>query len=240
MLDSMKQTADLHPLFTEHDVRGVVFDLDGTIINSATDIIDGMRLTFAQEGLGTLPEDYFPDNLHGTCAGIIQYILTDMGWPVPADLAPLQAVYVNNYTTLNHKNTHLYPGVQDVLHACRDAELAMGICTNKIHASAVTAIQQVGLDGMFDFITGADTWAQAKPSSLPLLETIRMLGLQPENCLYFGDTSVDAQCARDAGVRFVLHKSGYGDPALDSTSQHFSFEQWDELLLTSTKADPVL
>lgn len=231
MPDLIKPNLCLHPLFSAKDVHGVVFDLDGTIIDSAADILHAMRLTLEQRGIGSLPDDYFPDNLHGTSAGILRFIIDDMGWAIPQDLAPLQAAYIENYTGLRHQNTYLYPAAQDVLQACREAGLPLAICTNKVHANALTAIQKVGLNGTFDFVTGCDTWAQAKPSPVPLLETIHMLGLEPEHCLYFGDTSVDAVCARDAGVRFVLHEAGYGDAALKTQNPHFAFRHWEELLL---------
>jgi|SRR5690606_27297122 len=224
------QPSRLHPLLARPDVRGVVFDLDGTLIDSAADIIEGMRLTFRQANLGTLPQDYFPDNLHGTGEGIMRAILADMGWPAPADLTPLRTRYVENYFSLGHRTTRLYAGCHEVLRACRDASLAMGVCTNKVYRSALGVTRKLGIHGLFDFITGADTWRQAKPSPLPLLETIRMMGLAPEQCVYFGDTSVDAECAKAAGVRFVLHSSGYGDHALKGTPQYLAFRQWDELL----------
>ena len=233
MLDSTQTDLGLHALLQRDDVRGLVFDLDGTIVDSAADIINGMRLTFQQAGLGILPQDYFPDNLHGTSEGIMRDILDDMGWPAPADFAPLKIQYVQNYSSLGHGTTRLYDGVQDVLNTCRSASLAMGICTNKVHASALAATHKVGIHSLFDFISGSDTWAQSKPSPIPLLETIRMLGLETEQCLYFGDTSIDAQCARDAGVRFVLHASGYGDQALKDAPRYFSFGHWGELLSCS-------
>lgn len=230
MREAMEQAINLHPILMENDVRGLVFDLDGTLIDSAADILHGMRLTFHQAGLGLLPDDYSPSDLHGTGEGIMRSIASDMGWTMPADLTPLRARYVENYAAMGHRNTRLYAGAQDVLNACRDASLPMAICTNKLHASALTATRKVSIDTHFNFITGADTWSAAKPSPIPLLETIRMLGLRPDQCLYFGDTSVDADCARQAGVRFVLHQSGYGDQALKSMSQHFAFQNWSELL----------
>ena len=229
MSASIENNVVLHPLFTSDDVDGLVFDLDGTLIDSAEDILHGMRLTFEQAGLGRIPDDYIPDNLHGTSDGIMLFIMAEMGWAAPADLEPLHARYIENYAAINHQNTRLYDGVLDVLNACREAALPMGICTNKIHASALAATEKVGIRDMFDFITGADTWAQAKPSPVPLLETLRMIGLSPERCLYFGDTSVDAMCAQEAGVRFVLFESGYGDQALKSTSQYFAFNDWRAL-----------
>lgn len=226
----MKDDLKLHHLFIENDVRGVVFDLDGTLIDSAADILQGMRMTLEQAGLGKVPDDYFPQNMHGTAEGILRSIVADMGWSMPADFQPLKARYLANAATLNLQHTQLYAGALDVLQACREASLPMGICTNKAHAGAMVATRKFGIHEMFGFITGSDTWAQAKPSPVPLLETIRMLGLEPGHCLYFGDTSVDAECAAAAGVRFVLHEAGYGDENLAGQPTHFAFSDWNELL----------
>ena len=226
----MKHDLDLHPLFMENDVRGLVFDLDGTLINSAADILRAIQLTLEQAGLGPIPPDYFPDNMHGTSEGVMRSIVSDMGWTQPVDYASLKTQYVGIYAGLGHARTHLYENVLEVLRACRLASLPMAICTNKVHANAISATRKLGIHDYFDFISGADTWAHPKPSPLPLLETIRMLGLEPGQCLYFGDTSVDAECAQAAGVRFVLHESGYGDRNLGNGSRHFSFRHWNELL----------
>lgn len=230
VLSGMKFDLALHSLFSENDVRGIVFDLDGTLIDSAPDIIQGMRLALEETGIGVLSDDYFPNNLHGTSDGIVRSIIDEMGWTQPDDIKAIQAAYLKHYTTLQHESTQLYAGVQDVLQSLHRAGLPMAICTNKVHASALTALQKVELDSLFSFVTGCDTWPQAKPSPVPLLETIRSLNLQPQHCLYFGDTSVDAMCAHDANVRFVLHEAGYGDHALKSQTQYFRFGHWHELL----------
>ena len=221
----------LHPLLLQDDVQGLVFDLDGTLVDSAADILGGIRETFRQAGYGEVPDNYFPENLHGTSDGIMRSIMNDMGWTVPADLRDLKELYYVVYARRAHAATRLYAGAADVLNQCR-GRLPMAICTNKIHRNAVQACQALGIDGYFSFISGADTWPQAKPSPVPLLETIRELGLQPQHCLYFGDTSVDAECAAAAGVRFVLHESGYGDTALHSLPRIHAFSRWPELLAT--------
>lgn len=220
---------DLHPLFLDDDVRAIVFDLDGTLIDSAADILHGMRLMFQETGLGQLPDDYFPDDLHGTGAGIMRSIAADMGWTLPSDLSSLHETYIRHYTDIRHRNTRLYDGADTILKAVHQAGLPLGICTNKVRANALTAMKATGILDLFSFVTGCDTWEQAKPSPVPLLETIRMLGSTPAQCLYFGDTSVDALCARDAGVRFVLHESGYGDNDLHELPRHFTFSSWKEL-----------
>lgn len=220
--------SDLHPLF-DSDVRGIVFDLDGTLVDSAADIIAAMRLTFADAGFGMLPRDYFPENLHGTTEGIMRSVAADMGWVIPEDLDALRRSYVAHQLSMSERTIGLYDDVLPVLQACREAGLKLAICTNKSHAGALAATAHVGIRDYFDYITGADSWAQAKPSPVPLWETIRELGLAPQQCLYFGDTSVDAQCAQAADVRFVLYESGYGDPEVQNYPRHFAFRQWKDL-----------
>ncbi|WP_227870604.1 HAD family hydrolase [Orrella marina] len=230
----MRSEIGLSPLFLREDVEGVVFDLDGTLIDSAADILGGIREAFLTAGFGQVPDDYFPDNLHGTSDGIMRDIMRDMGWPVPDDLSEIKAVYYDVYARRGHASTRLYPDVQTLLQVCRDTlpEVPMAICTNKVHRNAMAVTQILGITPYFSVISGADSWGQAKPSPVPLLETIREMGVSPEKCLYFGDTSVDAECAERAGVRFVLHESGYGDPALEGMSRFHAFRQWRELLST--------
>jgi phosphoglycolate phosphatase-like HAD superfamily hydrolase len=221
----------LHALFNQADVRGLIFDLDGTLIDSAQDIVGSMRDTLREMGYGEVPADYCPDNLHGTSDGIIRDVMRDMGWKAPDDLSEVKATYYRIYAARGHANTRLYPDVGELLQQCSGA-FPMGVCTNKIYRNAVSVTDTLGIRQHFATITGADSWAEAKPSPVPLLETIRTMNLRPEQCLYFGDTSVDAQCAERAGVRFVLHESGYGDPALDAMPRHHAFKAWKELLGT--------
>src|SRR5690606_13825025 len=218
-----------HSLLTQDDVKGLVFDLDGTLIDSAADILGGIRETFRVAGYGEVPDSYCPDNLHGTSDGIIRAVIQDMGWAQPRDMTQLKQLYNQVYAARDHRETRLYPLVQDVLRGCADI-LPMAICTNKIHRNALTVTDKLGIQGHFSVISGADSWGEPKPSPVPLLETIREMGLQPEECLYFGDTSVDAMCAASAGVRFVLHRSGYGDTALQGMGHYHAFERWEEMM----------
>ena len=231
----MKQDLALHPLLLDN-VAGVVFDLDGTLIDSAGDIVRGMHMTFEQAGLGALPAGYVPDNLHGTTESIIRFIAADLGWALPADVNSLTDLYLANAATLGLRHTQMYEGALDVLKSYADSGIAMGICTNKSEAGALFSTRRFGIQEMFGFITGCDTWGAAKPSPIPLLETLRSLDVEPAQCLYFGDTSADAECAWAAGVRFVLHEAGYGDPDLRDLPRHLGFGNWNELLVTEDQA----
>lgn len=226
----MKDLSQLHPLFSENNVRGVVFDLDGTLIDSAADILQGMRMTLEQAGVGVIPDDYRLGNVHGTADDILRSIIADLGWQANQDYDALHERYLANAVKVNLQRSRLYDGVLDVLDACRHAGMPLAICTNKAFAGALAATQKFGIHERFTFITGCDTWDQAKPSPVPLLKTLDMISLTPEECLYFGDTSVDAECAHSAGVRFVLHTSGYCDQAVENWPAIHRFQAWKELL----------
>lgn len=226
----MNDNLQLHPLLRNNDVRGVVFDLDGTLIDSAADILHGMRLTLEQAGVGTMPEDYFPDNLHGTSAGILRSIVDDLGWSKNQDFNALERQYLVNAASINLERTRLFSGALAVLKALKATGLPMAICTNKTYAGAIAAVQKFNIHGLFDFITGCDTWDEAKPSPMPLLKTMEQIAVPAEDCLYFGDTSTDAECAHAAGVRFILFEAGYGDSQLGTWPAHFAFNDWNELL----------
>lgn len=226
----MENVAHLHHALLANDIKGLIFDLDGTLIDSAKDILQALRLSFAQAGIGDLPDDYIPSDLHGTGEGIMKSVIEDMGWTGPSDFKAFRKVFIDNYTHLQPRQTHLYPAVIDFLTAAKRSGLIMGVCTNNTQASAKITTQRFGLDSFFSFTTGADTWSVAKPSPVPLIETIRMLDLQPEECVYFGDTSVDAEAALGAGVRFALHTTGYGDKALKGKPTFLAFKHWQDLL----------
>src|SRR5690554_830270 len=233
---SMDDTLNLHPLFSENQVRGVVFDLDGTLIDSAADILTGMRMTLEQAGIGVLPDDYRLGNLYGTADNILRSIIQDMGWNGQQDYAALHQQYLKNAVAVNLQRTRLYEGVLDVLNQCRAAGLPLAICTNKAHAGAMAAVHKFHLADLFHFVTGSDTWEASKPSPLPLLKTIEKIGVPPEECIYFGDTSVDAECADAAGVPFVLHASGYCDEQVSSWPALHAFKEWKELLAGEEQA----
>src|SRR5690606_33815742 len=138
----MEHALTLHPLLADRHVRGLVFDLDGTLIHSAPDILHSIRVTLEHAGFGKLPEDYFPDNLHSTSMGILRDIMLDMGWTVPGDFSSLRREYLANYRALGHRNTRLYPDVQEFLYACKEAGFSLAICTNKVRDLAISALGQ--------------------------------------------------------------------------------------------------
>ena len=117
-------------------------------------------------------------------------------------------------TTLRHYNevscdrTVLYPGVADALSRLRDQEHRLGLCTNKPEAPARHVLQQLGISGYFDAVTGGDTLTVRKPDPAHLLATFDALGASDER-VFVGDSEVDAETARRAKIPFLLFTEGY-------------------------------
>lgn len=226
----------LQPAWAAPAFEGFVFDLDGTLIDSAPDILRGLRQTFADLGVGLLPQDYRPAHLPGTIEAIMQAMVDDMGWSLPCSLAEVKAAFGQRYAALPAPSSALYPGVAQVLAAIHATGRPMGICTNTTHASAVAIAQRLGIAHYFGCISGLDSWAQSKPSPEPLLRTLSVLGVAPERSLYVGDTLVDLQCAEAAGVPYRLHGAGYGRMDLPARVQRLQFSHWNEWLVGANAA----
>jgi phosphoglycolate phosphatase len=118
--------------------------------------------------------------------------------------------YNKHYAKQAHTNSILYPGVYELLHYLDGIEIALGVCTNKDEASARQALEKMSILKFFTCVTGGDTTPYAKPHSMPLLHTLKMMNVAPEQSLLIGDTHVDALCAQQSKIGFIHYQNGYG------------------------------
>jgi phosphoglycolate phosphatase len=182
----------------------IVFDLDGTLIDSAPDI-----RRIASASLATLGAA--PLSLEETRAFIGEGIETFVARMRAArDLgqerqAPLLADMTARYEEA-HSDTVTYPGVPEVL-ARLAREYRLGICTNKLRSPCLKVLRHLGLAEHFGAITGGDNPQGRKPDPAPLFATLMALGEGP--CLFVGDSEIDAETAERAGVPFLLFTEGY-------------------------------
>ena len=106
--------------------------------------------------------------------------------------------------------TLFFPGVRRDLDLLRQNGLKLGICTNKPHALTMLVLKSLNIDHLFDFVLGADAAPRRKPHKQHLLSVIEGLGITPDDAVYVGDTDIDLECAKSAGVRFFLVNWGGG------------------------------
>ncbi len=200
-------------LFT--GVQAILFDLDGTLIDSAPDLggaADKMRL---DRGLPALDASLYRPMAGAGARGMLAVALKIE--PDHADFEALSNEFFNNYEQCMTHNTYAFEGVHELIAALVRAQLPWGVVTNKSTRFTHPLTQAMPLFATAQTIISGDTTAHAKPHPLPLLEAARQLGVAPQHCLYVGDDERDIVAGLAAGMGTIAATYGYLGPHTDIT-----------------------
>lgn len=191
--------------------NALIFDLDGTLIDSASDIAKALNVGFMLNGWPELDPDHVETFLGNGPRRLIVDILEDLG--IGYDEAQVQRAfegYLKAYMDDPAGRTRFYPHVREDLVSLREAGIRLGICTNKNHTVTGKVLEQLGLADLFDAAIGADAVPACKPDPGHLLAVADAMGLADDSWAYVGDTRVDQQTALAAGVAFFVVPWGGG------------------------------
>lgn len=213
------------------DMRTVIFDLDGTLADTAGDLIAAANTALAS--LGHPPQLTMGNDDAIAFAGgraMLRLAATRMGHADPEALAnsgyqPLLDAYGAAIDT----HTTLYPGAVPAVDRLRAAGDATGICTNKPEGLAVTLIDRLGLTSRFPALIGADTLPTRKPDPAPLLETIARLNGDLSRAVLIGDTITDRKTAAAAGIPCILVTFGPTGRAVSDLAPEALLDHYDDL-----------
>lgn len=203
--------------------NALIFDLDGTLIDSACDIAKALNVGFMLNGWPELDPDHVEAFLGNGPRRLIVDILEDLD--IPYDEAQVQRAfegYLQAYMDDPAGRTRFYPHVREDLVALRDAGIRLGICTNKNHAVTGKVLEQLGLADLFDAAIGADAVPACKPDPGHLLAVADAMALADSTWAYVGDTRVDQQTAHAAGVAFFVVPWGGGPLVEISAAQRLN------------------
>lgn len=188
-----------------------VFDLDGTLIDSAPDIAAALNVGFRGNGWPQLDPQYVERFIGNGPHRLITDILDDQD--IPYDDAAVERAfqgYLQTYLDDPAGRTRFFDHVPEDLAALRAAGLRLGICTNKNHAVTGKVLEQLGLAHLFDAAVGADAVPACKPDARHLMAVAEAMELQPGTWAYVGDTLVDQATAKAAEVPFYAVTWGGG------------------------------
>ena len=189
------------------DIRAVLFDLDGTLIDSASDLGAAADKIRTSRGLPPLPlDDYRP--MAGAGARGMLGVAFDIT-PEHPDFDALRSEFLSNYDACLLDRTRAFEGVADLLQAIEMAQLKWGIVTNKHERFTLPIAKRMALLSQAATVISGDTTPHAKPHPAPLLEAARQLQLQPSQCIYVGDDERDIVAGRAAGMHTVAAAWGY-------------------------------
>ncbi|HEV7490681.1 MAG TPA: phosphoglycolate phosphatase [Rhodanobacteraceae bacterium] len=192
-------------------VRAILFDLDGTLVDTAPDITAAVGATLHQLDRPPLDDAIVRSYIGRGVDVLLHRVLTGArdGNAALDVHRHAREVFLDHYGAHNGRTARVYDGVREGLAHAKRLGLALCCVTNKPQAFSDALLAQVGLDRYFEFAQGGDALPKGKPDPAPLLHAAARLGVAPASCLMVGDSSNDAIAARAAGMPVVLVGYGY-------------------------------
>lgn len=197
-------------------IKAVLFDLDGTLIDSAPDLAAAADKLRTDRGLPSLPYEVYRPMAGAGARGMVGVALGVM--PEDAAFIPLRDEFLVNYERCMTERTHAFAGVAELLAGLQSRQLAWGVVTNKAARFTEPLTQGMPLFASARAVVSGDTTPHAKPHPAPLLEAARRMGLAPMHCVYVGDDERDIVAGRAAGMGTVAATYGYLGTQVDTAA----------------------
>jgi phosphoglycolate phosphatase len=193
-------------------VAAVLFDLDGTLLDTAPDMVAALNTLLREAARPALPfATVRPFVSHGS-GRLVRLGFPDAG---PDALRELQQRYLDVYSAAVGVHTRLFPGMERVLAALSDWRIPCGIVTNKPGWLTDPLLAQLGLTERFVCVVSGDTVSERKPHAMPMLHAAQLAGVAADSCVYLGDAERDIQAAHAASMIGLVATYGYLAPDED-------------------------
>jgi len=190
-------------------IHTILFDLDGTLVDTAPDLGHALNIQLSRHGKSTLSDATIrPFASHGS-RGLI-----GLGFgitPADASFLALRDEYLNIYDTVFTRSPVLLQGIAALLQVIESKGLKWGVVTNKPRRFTQPLIKSMGLDQRAACVVSGDDAPQPKPSPATLLMACEQMNVKPENCIYIGDAERDIQAGKAAGMQTAVALFGYID-----------------------------
>lgn len=212
-------------------MRGtLVFDLDGTLAETAPDIMATLNHLLAREGLGTLPVSAARGLVGAGARALLERGFKAAGQPLgPERLESLFQDFLVHYLDHIADLSHMFEGAEQALRLCKDDGFALAICTNKPEPHSRALVEKLGTLPLFDAIAGRETFAFCKPDPRHITETIRLAGGDVARSIMVGDSRTDVDAARGAGIPVIGVTFGYTDTPMADLAPDRLITHFDEL-----------
>ncbi len=196
---------------TTFDVQAVLFDLDGTLLDTIADLAEAANRTLADlarpqrsvEEIGTFVGKGIPH--------LVRRCMTEGCHASESEIDNAVGIFKTHYAEVNGSRTRVYPGVVEALEAMRAQGLRLAVVTNKAGAFTLPLLERTGIAHWFDAVVSGDTLSVKKPDPAVVRHACSLLGVPVERSLMIGDSANDAGAARDAGMPVLLVTYGYSE-----------------------------
>lgn len=211
-------------------VKAVVFDLDGTLVDTAPDLMAATNhvLSMLKRRPITMPE--VRAFVGRGAKKLIERGVAATGDAIDeASLTYYHAEFLRHYEGHTADRSEIFPGVVALLKRLADSGIKAGVCTNKPEGLSRLLLDTLDLSRFLGTIVGPDTIGIAKPEAAPYLETVKRLGVAPQHSIMVGDSEIDVLTARAAGVPIVAVTFGYTAKPVAEFNPDYLVSHFDEI-----------
>ncbi|MCK9259704.1 MAG: phosphoglycolate phosphatase [Azoarcus sp.] len=191
--------------------RAVLFDLDGTLLDTIGDLAEAANLMLAELSRPARSQDEIHSFVGKGLPNLVRRCMTEDMQATETEIEVAMAVFRRHYALVNGRTTQIYPGVIEVLDELRERRLKLAVVTNKAGDFTLPLLERMGLTGYFDAVVSGDTLPVKKPDPAVLLHTCELLQVEAGEALMIGDSQNDALAARRAGMPVLLVSYGYSE-----------------------------
>jgi phosphoglycolate phosphatase len=208
----------------------IVFDLDGTLIDTAPDLIHTLNLVLTHEGLSAVPYATARNLIGGGAQVMIRRALAAEGRDATdAEMDRLYAAFIAYYSEHIADRSRPFPGLDSALNDLRAAGHALAVCTNKLEWLSLRLLKALNLTHRFAAICGPDTFGVMKPDPEVFRQTVRRAGGEPSRAFMVGDSKTDILTGRAARVSVIAVDFGYTDVPIASLQPDRIISSFSEL-----------
>jgi phosphoglycolate phosphatase len=200
----------------------IVWDLDGTLVDSAPDLASALNTVLDKRGFFTLSNNEVRTMIGNGVPKLVERGFNAVGVrPDQVQLDEFVAMFVKEYKSCATRQTRPYPQVVETLQAIHGMNIPMGVCTNKPEAFTLQILEGLGLAKYFSSVVGGDTTSTRKPDPQPVLACLRGLVSEPASSLMIGDSVHDVHAAHAAGVTIGVVPWGYRSAPVEELGADF-------------------
>jgi len=210
--------------------KTILFDLDGTLVDTAPDLAGAMNHVLASLRRPALPVDSVRHLVGHGARALIAQGLAATGEARPDLVEPAMPLFLQHYAAHIADASRPFDGVERALDALAAAGCTLAICTNKPTGLANSLVGALGWQGRFAAVIGQDRAPRAKPDAAHVQVTLAAAGGVPGDAAFVGDSATDAGAARNAGLPLVLVSFGYTDVPAASLGADALIDHYDDLL----------
>lgn len=209
----------------------ILFDLDGTLADTALDLTATMNVVLARHGRPEVPHHAVRDMVGGGARKIMERGFAYSGEPAPeALLDRLFEEFLDHYGQHLADHTRVFDGLVPALEALEARGCRLGVVTNKVEHLSLEVLRLLGLSRFFPVVIGGDTLPVKKPDPAPLLEAVARLGGDPACAVMVGDSPFDIDAARNAGFASIAVSFGYSHVPPAEMGADMLIHHFDEFL----------